>query len=257
MERQGVGIFGGNQFKDNRMIGTYDYFAHEQSTKPIQVLEYCLFQPGFFTDYFAYPHRTSPHFHSMQMLVDFENRRAIIMAGSEDAPVTVTSVSDMASVVAAALDYPKPWPRVGGIRGTQTTMREILALGDKLRGPFEVTRLEEKDVQNGEYETPWYPVIDHPGVPVEMREVVSKGVLREYLLGLANGEWSVSDEWNTLLDIHLTSMDEFLGTVWKWRGAEADGFAGGATLRWKIYMGVGQDCARKVWILKLHIMHVI
>jgi len=180
----------------------------------MQVLQYCLFQPGFFADYFAHPHRTSPHFHSTQMLVDFDNRRAIIIAGSEDAPVTITSVSDMASVVAAALDYPKPWPQVGGMRGTQTTMREILALGEKLRGPFEVTRLDAKDVQDGEYETPWCPLIDHPNVPVEMREIVSKVVLREYLLSLANGKWSVSDEWNNLLDFQLTSMDKFLASVW-------------------------------------------
>lgn len=228
MERQSVGVLGGNQFEDNGMLGIYDSFAHLPLIKPTQVLEYCLFQPGFFADYFAYPHRTSPHFHSMQMLVDFENYRAITIAGSEDAPVTITSVSDMALVVAAALDYPKPWPHVGGIRGTQTTMREILALGGKLRGPFKVTRLNKKDVEDGDYETPWYPVIDHPGVPVEMREVVSKGVLREYLLSLANGEWSVSNEWNTLLGLRLTSMEEFLANVWPSRGTEVDGSAVGA-----------------------------
>jgi hypothetical protein len=119
----------------------------------------------------------------------------------------------MALVVAAALDYPKPWPQIGGIRGTQTTMREIPVLGEKLRGPFEVTRLHKKDVQDGAYETPWFPLIDHPSVPLEMWEVISKGVLREYLLSLANGERSVSDEWNKLLDLQLTSMDKFLANV--------------------------------------------
>jgi hypothetical protein len=211
---QGVRIPGRNRFEDNVMLGLHVHFAQLPSIKPMQVLQYCLFQPGSFAHCFAHLRRTSPHFHSMQLLVEFDNRRAITLSGSEDAPINILSVSDMALVVAAALDYPKPWPRVGGIRGTQTTMREILALGEKLWGPFEVTRLNAKDVQAGEYNTPWYPLINHPGVPVEMWEIVSKGVLREYLLSWANGEWSVSDEWNTMLDLQLTSVDKFLTDFW-------------------------------------------
>jgi len=214
MERQGGRIPRRSQFEDKGMLGLYEYLAYLLSIKPIQVIQYCLFQPGFFADYFAHPHSTSPHFHSMQMMVDFHNRRAIIISGSEDAPVTTTTVSDMASVVAAALDYSKPWPEVGGIRGTQTTIREIIALGERLRGPFDVTRLDAKNVQDGQFETPWYPLLDHPGVPVEMRDIVSKAVLREYLLSMANGGWSVSDEWNRLLNLQLTSMENFLTEVW-------------------------------------------
>jgi len=150
----------------------------------------------------------------MQMMIDFDNRRAIIVSGSEDAPVTITSLSDMAVTVAAALDYPEPWPEVGGICGSQTTVREILALGERLRGHFEVTRVDAKSVRDGQFETPWCPMIDHPGVPVEMREAISKYTLREYLLSMANGEWCVSDDWGKLLNLQLTSMDEFLGDVW-------------------------------------------
>ncbi|KAH8689217.1 hypothetical protein GQ44DRAFT_720580 [Phaeosphaeriaceae sp. PMI808] len=189
-----------------------EYLAEVNSKT--KVIQYCLFQPGFFANYLAHPHSTSPHFHSMQMMVDFHNRQAIVISGSEDAPVTITTVSDMASVVAAALDYSKPWPEVGGIRGTQTTMREIIALGERLRGPFDVTRLDAKNVQDSQFETPWYPLMDHPSVPVEMRDIVSKAVLREYLLSMANGGWSVSDEWNRLLNLQLTSMENFLAEVW-------------------------------------------
>ena len=180
-----------------------------------KVIQYSLFQPGFFVDYLAYPHRTSPHFHNMQMMFDFQNRRAIITSGSENAPITLTSVSDMASVVAAALDYSDPWPVLGGICGTHTTAGEIIALGEKLLGPFDVTRVEAKSVQDGEFEVPWVPLIDHPSLPVEVRESVSKMVLREYLISAANGGWSVSDEWNRLLGIQLTSMDDFLTKIWR------------------------------------------
>lgn len=149
------------------------------------------------------------------MMFDFENRRAIIISGSENAPITLTSVSDIALVVAAALDYSQLWPEIGGIRGTQTTVGDIIALGEKLRGPFEVTRLEAKSVQDSEFEVPWVPLTDHPALPVEMRESISKVVLREYLLSVANGGWSVTNEWNRLLDMQLTSMGDFLTKIWR------------------------------------------
>lgn len=150
----------------------------------------------------------------MEMMFDFNKRRAVILAGSEDAPIALTTVSDTALVVAAALDYSDPWPEVGGICGTQTTPAQIIALGERLRGPFDVTRLEEGDVRDGRLDTSWFPLVDHPSLSVEMREPASKMVLREYLLSTATGGWSVSDEWNRLLGIKLTSMDDFLTGIW-------------------------------------------
>ncbi|KAK8120301.1 hypothetical protein PG999_004421 [Apiospora kogelbergensis] len=180
-----------------------------------KVLQYTLFQPGFFTDYLAFPHCTAPHFHNMQMMFDFQNRRAIIISGSEDAPITLTTVSDTALVVAAALDYAGPWPEVGGICGTQTTIKQILTLGENLRGQWDVTRIDASDVQNDRFVAPWYPLVDHPSLSEEMREHASKMVLREYLLSSLRGGWSVSNEWNKLLNMELTSMEEYLATVWQ------------------------------------------
>ncbi|KAL1794104.1 hypothetical protein ACET3X_007525 [Alternaria dauci] len=101
-------------------------------------IEYCLFQPGFFTEYFAAPHRTAKHFHTFKMFADFEYRRAIILEGSEDAPLTLTTVEDMAKVVALALEYTGKWPTVGGFQGTQTTLSAFLSLAESIRGPFQI-----------------------------------------------------------------------------------------------------------------------
>jgi hypothetical protein len=68
------------------------------------------------------------------MFADFEYRRAIIMEGSEGSPLTLTTVGDMAKVVALALDYSGRWPTTGGIRGTQTTISGFLSLAEGIRG---------------------------------------------------------------------------------------------------------------------------
>jgi hypothetical protein len=68
------------------------------------------------------------------MFADFEYRRAIILEGSEDSPLTLTTVGDMAKVVALALDYRGRWPTTGGIRGTQTTISGFLRLAERIRG---------------------------------------------------------------------------------------------------------------------------
>ena len=68
------------------------------------------------------------------MFADFEYRRAIIMEGSEGSPLTLTTVGDMAKVVALALDYRGKWPTTGGIRGTQTTISGFLCLAEGIRG---------------------------------------------------------------------------------------------------------------------------
>lgn len=58
-------------------------------------------------------------------------------------------------------------------------------------------------------------MVEHHGVPKEMREQVSKGVLLEYAAGLKRGVWTVSNEWNKLLpDFEFTSAEEYLKGIW-------------------------------------------
>jgi len=98
-----------------------------------QVLEYCLFQPGLFTNYFSWPHVSTKYLSTPQLHIDFENRRAIVVEGG-DPQLTLTTVQDLAKVVAAAIDYEGEWPETGGVRGGQITIPKLLQLGAELRG---------------------------------------------------------------------------------------------------------------------------
>ncbi|GKU09182.1 unnamed protein product [Fusarium langsethiae] len=171
-------------------------------------------QPGFFTDYFGHPHATTKHFGTFYMFADFQNRRAIIPEDG-DAPITLTTVRDMSRLVAQALEYNGVWPTVGGMQGTVTTVPGLIALGEKLRGPFKIEKISNEALETRNVTTSWYPVVEHHGVPKEMREQVSKGVLVEYAAGLKRGVWTVSNEWNKLLpDFEFTSAEDYLKGIW-------------------------------------------
>ncbi|RBQ72549.1 hypothetical protein FVER14953_13271 [Fusarium verticillioides] len=186
----------------------------EEVNSDQQKIEYCLFQPGVFTDYFGYPHATTKHFNTSCMFADFQNRRAIIPDG-DDAPITLTTVRDMSRLVAHALEYDGVWPTQGGIQGTAFTVSELIALGEKLRGPFKVEKLSDEDLKTRNVTTSWYPVVKHHSLPIEMREPVSQGLLVETMASLKRGVWTVSDEWNKLLpDFEFTSAESYLKGIW-------------------------------------------
>ena len=100
----------------------------------IQVLEYTLFQPGLFMNYLTTPYKSSKHVHQMEIPFDFANRRIIMLDGSDNARLTLTSVQDFANVVAQAIEFEGEWPVVGGIKGTEISMKELIALGERIRG---------------------------------------------------------------------------------------------------------------------------
>jgi hypothetical protein len=111
---------------------TRQYLAELNKNK--KVLEYCLFQPGLFTNYFTLPYPSTTHVKAIETQFDFENRRAIIREGAESDHLTFTTVKDLANVVARAVDYQGEWPVTGGIRGSRISIKEFLALGEEIRG---------------------------------------------------------------------------------------------------------------------------
>lgn len=54
--------------------------------------------------------------------------------GGEDDRLTLTTAQDLANIVALAVDYEGEWPVVGGIRGTEISIGDIVALGERIRG---------------------------------------------------------------------------------------------------------------------------
>jgi hypothetical protein len=67
-------------------------------------------------------------------MFDFERRRSLVPDGYEDARITLTTADDLSKVIALAMEYEGEWPLVSGIRGTELTVKEIIALGEKIRG---------------------------------------------------------------------------------------------------------------------------
>ncbi|KAL1631993.1 hypothetical protein SLS56_004038 [Neofusicoccum ribis] len=169
----------------------------EDLNKDKEVIEYSLFQPGFFLNYLGYPHSSTKHFSMSPMYVDLENRRAIIVSDG-NSPITVTTIQDMAGVVAEALDY-----------------EELVELGTKIRGSMDVESVSLKDLEAGELKSSWYPPLNHPSIPVEMVDELSKTATIHFLCSAAKGEWSVSDDWNKLLpSFRFTTAEEYLRTIW-------------------------------------------
>lgn len=56
------------------------------------------------------------------------------MEGSENDLITLTSAQDFAQVVARAVEYEGEWPLIGGIKGTEISIGELVALGERVRG---------------------------------------------------------------------------------------------------------------------------
>lgn len=87
-----------------------------------------------FTNYFVYPYESAKHFRSFETQVDFNKRRALTLDGGEDDRITLTTAQDLANVVARAIEYEGEWPVVGGIKGTEVSIGQLLAIGEKVRG---------------------------------------------------------------------------------------------------------------------------
>jgi hypothetical protein len=87
-----------------------------------------------FTNYLTYPYKSSKHFSPFETQIDFNNCRALTLEGGDNDRITLTTAQDLANVVARAVEYEGEWPVVGGIRGTELSIGQLLALGEKVRG---------------------------------------------------------------------------------------------------------------------------
>jgi hypothetical protein len=179
-------------------------------------MQYCLFQPSIFMDYFAHPYPLERDLHTWPFFLDFENRRAIVLDDGNQ-PIVITAVQDDCEIIARALEDTRPWPKVGGIRGCRTSINELLALGKKIRGgDWNVEHIKSEDLAKGELKTSWLPLIEHPTVTNDAREQFSKHFLVTFLESLPRGAWDVSDEFNQRFpDYKFMSAEEYLTKAWE------------------------------------------
>ncbi|KAK6820132.1 hypothetical protein RU639_007543 [Aspergillus parasiticus] len=200
-----MGIYG---FKDE--VRRYLAEVNENGKR----LEYCLFQPGFFTNYFGHPYSTAKHFSMSATYVDFENRRAILVDDG-NYKISLTTVQDLAGVVAEALDYPGQWPTVGGFSGSEITLAELIQLGEEIRGPFQIEKVSSQDLRAGKLKTLWYPVVSHPSIPSDRSDEMSKIITTCFLRGVSEGGWHSSREWNDRLPNYpFTFAKDYLVSLW-------------------------------------------
>ncbi|PVH76900.1 NmrA-like family protein [Cadophora sp. DSE1049] len=190
----------------------------EHVNKNGKVLEYTLFQPGMFLDYLASPTKTAKYVTPLDTFFDFQNRRAIIVEGYEDAFMCFTTVGDIAKVIAKAVDLDE-WPKFGGIQGSRVTISQVLEIGQRIRGPLTVDKVKFEDLATGNLKSSWTLGKKHPSFTddqvVEL-EAMLKIVLIGTLLSSAKGAWDVSDAFNRLLpDFKFTEIEGFLSDAWE------------------------------------------
>ncbi|KAI1409445.1 NAD(P)-binding protein [Hypoxylon sp. FL1857] len=187
----------------------------EQVNRKGNVLEYTLFQPGLLLDYLAYPYKTAKHVDPLQTIFDFQNKRAIVVDGHEDAIMTLTTVADLAAVVARAVDYEGTWPRIGGIRGNRVTFSQIIDIGRRVRGDFTVDKVKVEDLEAGDLKTSWNIEAIHQAVSSDQASALLKAVSIGILLSSSKGAWDISDEMNQLSGYEFTRIEDFLAKVWE------------------------------------------
>lgn len=181
-----------------------------------KVLEYSLFQPSIFLDYFAHPHPLSPGLITWPFFIDFENRKAIVL-DKGDQPIVLTAIADDSEILARALDDERPWPARGGIQGCKTSINELLALGKAIRGgEWSVEHVSGADIRKGVLNTNWVPQMSHPVIPSEDRAQWSKDFVIMFFMGILNGAWDVSGEWNERFpEYEFTGAEEYLRKAWE------------------------------------------
>ena len=61
-----------------------------------------------------------------------------MLEGGENDRISLTTVQDMAKVVALAVEYKGEWPITGGMRGKDITVGELLEIGGRVRGTYPI-----------------------------------------------------------------------------------------------------------------------
>lgn len=59
-----------------------------------------------------------------------------MLGGADDALISLITVKDFCAVVARAVEYEGKWPVIGGIRGDELSVGQLIALGEQIRTFF-------------------------------------------------------------------------------------------------------------------------
>lgn len=170
-------------------------------------------------DYFAHPYPLSPNLITWPFFVDPYSRHAILFEedAQNNAPIVITAIADVSHILALALEDPTPWPIEGGIRGSCTSIAELFALAQRIRGgEWHVERVKLSDLEQGKLTSTWIPQFTHPAIPEEYREAFSTEFVIEFMKAAVSGAWDVGDEWNRRFpEYKFKGVEEYLEEAWK------------------------------------------
>ncbi|KAL2192879.1 hypothetical protein P885DRAFT_72624 [Corynascus similis CBS 632.67] len=200
----------------NAKLTIRDYLR--EKNKESKIIEYTLFQPGWFMNYLGGAHQTCKHFRTTTILVNHDKGRTIIVSDPSSL-VTYTAIHDVVNIVVKAIDYEGEWPEVGGINGHTLSVADEVAIGERVRGKkYQIEKISIDDAKAGKIDDSWLPVFDSPALallPESQRPAFARTVFSGFLLNLAEGGATVSDEWNRIFpDYKFTKVDEFLTGVY-------------------------------------------
>ncbi|KAL2015999.1 hypothetical protein VTK56DRAFT_4467 [Thermocarpiscus australiensis] len=189
----------------------------EETNRDKKVIEYTLFQTGWFMNLLLSDQRTSKYLELLDWHIDFVNCRALV-PGHLDHMLTFTTIQDVVAIVVKAVEYEGEWPEVGGINGATISIGELIRLGEKFRGkPFNIEILDPEDLKCGVVKSSWLPEFKGPaarGLDEAAKREFSKQLVIGMLLTLAEGDTVVSDDWNRIFpDFKFTSVQEFLANI--------------------------------------------
>ncbi|OJJ35945.1 hypothetical protein ASPWEDRAFT_172730 [Aspergillus wentii DTO 134E9] len=139
------------------------------------VFEYCLFQPGNFLNYLSYPILSTTYSLILTNQWDIKNHRAIVSADG-DYQIILSTVQDMAKVVAEAIEYQGTLLEIGGITGSLISNFELIKLAETIR---EIETVSRENLEAGKLGTSWILILPkHPNMQVNM----DWGSFSEYFL---------------------------------------------------------------------------
>ncbi|CAF5002203.1 unnamed protein product [Rotaria sp. Silwood1] len=162
-------------------------------------IEFTVFMPGLFMNYFASPQRSSSSLSRHIVGIDFNKCEATIV-GTGDELFCTTEADDIGKFVAAALDLDK-WDEKMGMVGSRTTWNQMIKLGEQIRGKkFNVTRI---------------PIDDALRQCDLMSNDKMMKFVQEVFIAIAKGESNFEAKLNEKFpEIRPITIDEFLTKWW-------------------------------------------
>ncbi|AEO58261.1 hypothetical protein MYCTH_2305464 [Thermothelomyces thermophilus ATCC 42464] len=190
-----------------------------EKNKNKKVIEYTLFQPGWFMNYHGGGRQTAKFVETRRSILPTNHDEGWIrVVGDLTSRVSYTAVHDIANIVVKAIDYEGEWPEIGGINGDTLSRAEEVAIGEKLTGKrYRVDTISIDDAKAGKIPDSWIPKFNWPNfnASAEEKRAFERQVFTGLLLSIAEGGSVVSDEWNRIFpDYKFTKVEEFLKGVY-------------------------------------------